>query len=154
MEDDLWWKKTIDGRKPLMEDILCWKKSWKTIFDGKQPLTEIFLDQSFFNPKSFSEQKVLQTQFFFTRNFLSRPKNIFGNFFETKIFLGKKVFWVPIFSPTQIHFPTIFWTILFWITKFFRQQFFLKSFQAEHFLVWVFTLIRRGGGQMTRGKSK
>ena len=31
MEDDLWLKKTFDGRRPLMEDNL-W---WKTPFDGR-----------------------------------------------------------------------------------------------------------------------
>ena len=47
MEDDLWWKKTTDGRRPLriddlrgkttfMEDKLRWKKT----FDGRQPVME------------------------------------------------------------------------------------------------------------------
>ena len=53
MEDNLWWKTTIDwrwplkeddhwlkmtfeGRRPLMEEDLC----WKTTFDGRWPLVE------------------------------------------------------------------------------------------------------------------
>ena len=36
MEDDLCWKTTFDGRWPLMEDNL-W---WKTPFDGRKPLME------------------------------------------------------------------------------------------------------------------
>ena len=35
MEDNLWWKTTFDGRRPLMEDDL----RWKTTFYGRQPLT-------------------------------------------------------------------------------------------------------------------
>ena len=32
-ENDLRWKTTIDGKRPLMED----KLQWKTTFDGRQP---------------------------------------------------------------------------------------------------------------------
>ena len=35
-EDDLRWKMTFDGRRPLMEDDL----QWKTTFDRRQPLME------------------------------------------------------------------------------------------------------------------
>ena len=57
MEDDLWWKKTFDGRRPLMENNLWWKTTfdgrwplmediflWETSFDGTWPLMEDYLD--------------------------------------------------------------------------------------------------------------
>ena len=36
MEDNLRWKTTFDGRRPLMEDGL----QWKTTFDGRRPSME------------------------------------------------------------------------------------------------------------------
>ena len=36
MEDELWWKTTLDGRWPLMEDNL----GWKTTLDGRWALME------------------------------------------------------------------------------------------------------------------
>ena len=36
LEDDLWWKMTFGGRRPLVEDHF-W---WKTTFGGRQPLVE------------------------------------------------------------------------------------------------------------------
>ena len=57
MEDDLWWKTTIDGRQPLMEDDLRWKMTfdgrrlsmeddlqWKTTVSGRRPSLERFRD--------------------------------------------------------------------------------------------------------------
>ena len=35
-EDDFLWKKTFDGRQPLMEDTL----RWKTTFNGRLPPKE------------------------------------------------------------------------------------------------------------------
>ena len=57
MEDDLWWKTTFHGRRPLIEDNLWWKMTsdgrwplrrplmkgdlwWKRTNDGRRPLTE------------------------------------------------------------------------------------------------------------------
>ena len=47
MEDDLWWKTTIYGRKPLMEDNLRWKMTFegglflKKFWDSALPYTVI-----------------------------------------------------------------------------------------------------------------
>ena len=35
-EDDLWWKTTFGGRRPLVEDDL----RWKTTFGGRRPMVE------------------------------------------------------------------------------------------------------------------
>ena len=53
MEDDLWWKTTFGGRRPLLEDDLWWKMifgetrpsleddfRWRTTFRGRWPLVE------------------------------------------------------------------------------------------------------------------
>ena len=53
MEDDLWWKRTLGGRRPSVEDDFRWKTTlggrrplvedtlwWKTIFSGRHPLVE------------------------------------------------------------------------------------------------------------------
>ena len=53
MEDNLWWRTTFDGRRPLTEDDL-WRK---TTFDGRWPLMEddLWRKTSFDGRRSMTE---------------------------------------------------------------------------------------------------
>ena len=80
MEDNLWWKTTLDGRRPLMatfvgrrpltEDDLWWKTTFdrrqpsteddlwrKTTFDGRRPLMEDNLGQKMTSDKDDLRRK-------------------------------------------------------------------------------------------------
>ena len=58
MEDDLWWKTTFDGGRPLLEDDLWWKMTfdgrqlfmegnllWKTILEAIDNINKIFAQE-------------------------------------------------------------------------------------------------------------
>ena len=66
MEDDLWWKMTIDERHPLMEDNIL----WKTTFDGRQPLMENNLGGNL-NPLLSIQTKLLNLSLFGSQCFCS-----------------------------------------------------------------------------------
>ena len=80
MEDDIWWKRTFDGRWPLMKDNLRWKKT----YDRRRSLIwdelKFCSDQNFFQTKNF-----FLTKYFFATIFFSAQ-----NFSDQTVFLETK----------------------------------------------------------------
>ena len=87
MEDHLWWKITFDGRRPLMENHLCWNSMendlwWKMNIYGRPPLIEDKKAAKMFN--SYSQLVRSISSWFLTSHWSNSVVLIFISLWSTK----------------------------------------------------------------------